>query len=429
MARRLDIELTSARPDGTWTWRAAGAREPRGVLDGALLPDGGAVGAVLRVDADITVDGIEVTAVLPSKEVRVPRAQTLELLGSGREEPLVTSSLVPGGRGARDGDGRSGRDRRPPGRERSNRERPSRDRDRRDREEQGSRGEHREAGARRTRTRDRSDTPPTVARERRGDTTPAAPRLRAGRHHRNGLLTTLPAEQRRLAEFVLRGGVPAVRQVIERQHTWADAEHQPRLAAEPLLRLAERLLPQVKLMEWRDRAEAALAQVDEVDLRDLRSVVSASDSAARNEEDRALAEQLRTALTARVDREHRAWLDELAGALADGRIVRALRLSSRPPKAGAPLPADLAGRLAELATAGLTSEVTQDRFATLLEAVSFSPVARRVAATSLPAHPSHELARTVRRVGDRVPAVAAQFKALQVGAPATPAGGEVTTPL
>ena len=37
MARRIEIELTSARPDGTWTWRAAGAREPKGVLDGKLL--------------------------------------------------------------------------------------------------------------------------------------------------------------------------------------------------------------------------------------------------------------------------------------------------------------------------------------------------------------------------------------------------------
>ena len=28
VARRIEIELTSARPDGTWTWRAAGALNP-----------------------------------------------------------------------------------------------------------------------------------------------------------------------------------------------------------------------------------------------------------------------------------------------------------------------------------------------------------------------------------------------------------------
>ncbi len=30
MSRRIDIELTSALPDGSWTWRAAGARKPNG---------------------------------------------------------------------------------------------------------------------------------------------------------------------------------------------------------------------------------------------------------------------------------------------------------------------------------------------------------------------------------------------------------------
>ena len=40
MSRRIEIELTSARPDGTWTWRAAGAQRPKGVLDGSILPAG-----------------------------------------------------------------------------------------------------------------------------------------------------------------------------------------------------------------------------------------------------------------------------------------------------------------------------------------------------------------------------------------------------
>ena len=38
MSRRIEVELTSERPDGSWTWRAAGAREPKGELDGGL-PD------------------------------------------------------------------------------------------------------------------------------------------------------------------------------------------------------------------------------------------------------------------------------------------------------------------------------------------------------------------------------------------------------
>ena len=49
VARRLEIELTSDRADGKWTWRAAGAKQPKGILDGALLPEGVGVGDVVRL--------------------------------------------------------------------------------------------------------------------------------------------------------------------------------------------------------------------------------------------------------------------------------------------------------------------------------------------------------------------------------------------
>ena len=97
VARRLEIELTSNRADGKWTWRAAGAKQPKGILDGALLPEGVGVGDVLRVEADATLDGLEITAILPTRAPR-SRVETLPLLGSGREQPLVTSQLAPKGR-------------------------------------------------------------------------------------------------------------------------------------------------------------------------------------------------------------------------------------------------------------------------------------------------------------------------------------------
>lgn len=239
--------------------------------------------------------------------------------------------------------------------------------------------------------------------------------------HRKAVLAALPPEQQPLAELVLRGGVPEVRAVLDRQKAMAAAENQPVIRGELLLSLAEKLLPSLKRAEWRDRADAALAQIDDVDLRDLRSVVSAAETAARDDESRALAERIRAGLTERVDREHQEWLAELSTMLQEGRIVRALRLSSRPPKAGSPLPADVAGPLAEQATAGLTGEVTEERFATLLEAVSFSPVHQRVAATSIPTAPTDQLLATVRKFAARVPAVAAQFGVTSGKAPAQPA--------
>src|SRR5690606_9193061 len=144
--------------------------------------------------------------------------------------------------------------------------------------------------------------------------------------------------------------------------------------ADALVAIAEKLLPGLRAADWRDRAEAAVADLDELDLRDLRSVVVAADQAAKDDEARALAAQLREGLTQRVDQEQQKWLDELAETLAEGRVVRALRLSSRPPKAGHPLPVDLASRLTEAASGALTADTLPDRWATVLDALSYSPV-------------------------------------------------------
>ena len=123
-----------------------------------------------------------------------------------------------------------------------------------------------------------------------------------------------------------------MRQAVDKQNEQARAEGLPVVRAEPLLALAEQLLPRLRTAEWLDRATAALVDVDELDLRDLRSVVVAADTGARDDEGRALAGQLREALSRRVDEEQSSWLNELATTLSDGRVVRALRLSSRPPR-------------------------------------------------------------------------------------------------
>ncbi len=87
---RMKIQLTSARDDGDWTWRAHGARQPKGSIGRDLVPDGAAVGDVLRVEVDQFMDGIEVTSVLRGQAERTG-AESLEIIGSGRNEPLVTT--------------------------------------------------------------------------------------------------------------------------------------------------------------------------------------------------------------------------------------------------------------------------------------------------------------------------------------------------
>ena len=109
MSRRIDVELTSTRPDGTWTWRAAGAKLPKGELAGSLIPDGVSLGDVVKVEADFLVDGIEILSVLPPKPART-EPERLEVTGTRNDEPGVTTQLAPKGRGrGREGGGRDGR--------------------------------------------------------------------------------------------------------------------------------------------------------------------------------------------------------------------------------------------------------------------------------------------------------------------------------
>ena len=141
-----------------------------------------------------------------------------------------------------------------------------------------------------------------------------------------------------------------------------------------------------------------MADVDEIDLRDLRSVVVAADERGRDDETPRVAAQLREALTKRVEAEQAAWVAELTSALDEGRVVRALRLSSRPPKAGVILDPALTARLAEGACASLTADAPADRWAAVLDATAFSPVRLAVKPQSLPEKPSDELVANAKKL-------------------------------
>jgi len=100
VARRIEIELTSARPDGTWTWRAAGALNPRGALDGNLLYDGAKAGDVVRAEAEFGIEGITVISVEPPRPPESEDPNRIKLLGT----PVVasvTTQLASRGRGER----------------------------------------------------------------------------------------------------------------------------------------------------------------------------------------------------------------------------------------------------------------------------------------------------------------------------------------
>jgi hypothetical protein len=383
---RLEVELTSARADGTWTWRKAGARQPKGELEGTLLPSEAKVGDVFRVEADALIDGIEITSVLPQKAEKKDRFERIEIKGRPAPDQLVSATLAPKSdrRKGRDGDRR------------------------RDRADRGERNERGERGARRERGAPSERRPRPRPAELELPERPKPKRLRPGRTHRSGVLSSLPPEQQRIAEQVLAGGVPAVRQAVEQQNATNREAGLPEVKGDELVALAEQLLPALRTAEWRDRAEGALAIVDEIDLRDLRSVVVAADT-VRGEDTRELEASLREALNRRVEQEHQAWLEELRLTLAADRAVRALRLSSRPPKAGAPLPPELAEQLAAAAAASMTADTSVDRWVTVLDALSVSPVRNSVSPQSIPDPVPEKLKEAVTGVAAKLPHIAERF--------------------
>jgi hypothetical protein len=132
-----------------------------------------------------------------------------------------------------------------------------------------------------------------------------------------------------------------------------------------------------------------------------------------------MAAQLRAKLDERVVAEQALWLEDLQAALDAGRIVRALRVSSRPPKAGTMLAPEVRLALLGGANSALTAEATPDRWAAVLDAIAYAPVRTEVAPVSTPEQPSEELLSVVRKYASRVPKVAVAFG---IEAPSRPSG-------
>ena len=386
MSKRIDIELTSNRGDGTWTWRAAGAKTPKGALNGAILDAGAKVGDTVKVEAEFDLDGVDILSVVKVKE-KSYRGNLLEIIGSNKEFQPVTQKLA-----------EKGKDRKP---RKDGDRKPRRDGDKRPPRE-GADGE--KSGDRRPR-RPSFTAPPELPKR------PAAKRLKPRRTHRSAVLDTLPVEQRGVAERALIGGIKAVRDAVKEQNDALKKEGKPEIPADGLISMAQELLPKLRVAEWLDKAEAAKADILTLDLRDLRQVVVGADDpmVVRDETTRALATELKAALKSRQETEQIQWLEDIKSAIAVSRVIRALKMSSEPPKAGQPFPAELGAQLAAAASTAISSETAPDRFCAVLEAIAFSPVRGQVKLATVPANPNETVLATVKRVAPLVPQIAALF--------------------
>ncbi len=187
-----------------------------------------------------------------------------------------------------------------------------------------------------------------------------------------------------MAEQLLRGGIPSVRQAIEEQNARARADGRPEVTPGPLLAMAEQLLPVVNPANWKDRASVARAAGKDVPLRELRSIVASSSTVTLDEEGNEMATALRTSLNERVTALRERWLERITAALDEGRVVDAVRASIRPPEPAARLTAELAVRLADAAGQAMSGETPPAEWLALLEVVVESPVRRTVKPAGLP---------------------------------------------
>ena len=403
MSRHIDIELTSKAGDGSWTWRAAGARQPKGTVEAALVPAGEAVGAVLRADVEIGLEGIEILSLTAAKPARSPEKTEgrIEVKGTPKRAPDVSVILAPGSdkrRRDRDDDGerrdRRGGNRGPgpgPGPGGEGRGEGRRDERGGDRPPRGGGGPRR-PGARRPGESD--------GRPARGER-PVAPTSTV---HRNAMLAALRPEQIPIAEQLLRGGLQAVRQAIETQNTSNKAAGKPPVASDALLGMADELLPVVRLADWKDRASVAQTAGKEYRLRELRAVVAASRTVILDEEGRAMAKTLQESLDQRTTALREEWLARITNAVNDGRVHQAVEASIRPPEPGTRLPAELAVRLAAAAGEAMTADLAPEDWMRLLDVVVASPVRRTVKPVGIP---DDEVAKqAARNAAGAVPALA-----------------------
>jgi hypothetical protein len=390
MSRRLEIELTSTREDGTWTWRAAGAKVPKGVVESSLLPKESKVGDVLKIEADFDIDGITVLSVVPQRD-KSQKATFLQLIDD-KPFTAVTEKLA----------------------KKSKSDRPQRDKrgPRTDRPARTDNAERKPRSERAPRERTpRSPADKSAAPVVQLPVRPVAKRLKPNRKHRSAVLQSLPAEQRSVAERALAGGIRAVREAIKTQNAQLKAEGKPEIKADGLISMAQDILPKLRVAEWLDKAEAAKSELALLDLRDLRAVVVGADDpmVVRDETTRELATELKLALKQRQESEMTQWLEDIKAALGATRVLRAIKLSGEPPKAGVLFPADLGQQLTKAAADSLSNEASSDRWIAILEALAFSPIRTSVKPLGAPQATTDALRQTVKRLAPLIPQIAALF--------------------
>jgi hypothetical protein len=398
MSRRIEIEITSLQGEVA-TWRAAGAKLPKGVLNVNLVPGGAVVGNVYRADVEQFMEGMEVLSVMAPKSASPvdPRNERLELIPSAKTGPDVVVTYAPKGRGPRRDATREGREGSRGGARDARRTSPrsdseTHDRPRRDgapRPERGasprperSTSPRPERTGPRERAAGRPERPVRGGARRERPSGPVAPPVTTT--HRNALLATLSPEQLPVAEQLLRGGMPAVRTAVAEQNKNATAQGRPTVDPVTIERIAEDLLGRTALAMWKDRAAGAIGAGRELRLRDLRAVVTSAKTVSLDEESRAQLKELQAALTTRLEALRTQWNERLEAAVGSSNVEEALRLVARPPDMSTRVSAEMAVRVVAIVSDALTADQDPTRWQEIVTLAVETSIRRNVKPHGIP---------------------------------------------
>ena len=220
------------------------------------------------------------------------------------------------------------------------------------------------------------------------------------------MLAELRPEQLPVAEQLIKGGIPSVRQAIQDQNTRARADGRPEVTEGPLMAMAEELRPVINLATWKDRASVARTAGKDTPLRELRSIVASASTVTLDEEGSEMLSSLRTSLTERVTALRERWVERITTSLDEGRVADAVRASIRPPEPSARLSAELAVRLSDAAGQAMAPDTPPADWLALLEAVVECPVRRTVKPAGLPTGADETLLVAARKAAGLVPELA-----------------------
>lgn len=358
MSYKINIELTSQRPDGIFTWRVKGAKNPKGVVSPELLPENSSVKDELIAEVEYLMDGVSIIRVdkLPEPESN----STKEILRLDGPAPSLEKKAI-----------------------KNQKKGPRKEAGRRVKEDgdisfKGSRG-------RRDLTKSRN-----------------AKRESLGKNVKEFLESLDPAHQI-IARKLLRGGISALKRAIEEQNKKARESNQPELMEEPILKIADELLPRVRKALWLDKCDNLLQREDKAGLKDLRALITSAQ--IEDEKDRELLVRLRSLLADVQKKTQSKFSEELAKEIEQGNLREALELLSSPPDASLVIEKKYTDKLIALCNTKIEELRNKDEFLDLLRLILKSPIRRQIELTKLPQGFTREDLRFLASVSSQIPSL------------------------